>query len=74
MKCNIPKVKNRDLSRLYEALTQVKCCRCGRVIEVMSHSYAVLNFDKRRYENRLCVYCKEKEIDNEQREAENTLD
>lgn len=64
MKCNIPKVKNSNMNRLYEALTQIKCCKCGRVIEVMSEAYAVLHFDKKRYENRLCECCK-KGTDNE---------
>ena len=66
MKCNIPKVKEVDRQRLVEALTQVSCCKCGRLIEVMSVSYAVLNFDKKRYENKLCEKCR-KETDDEQR-------
>ena len=69
MKCNIPKVTNRDVRRISELLTNVKCCKCGRVIEVMSEAYAVLHFDKKRYENRLCVYC-ERGADNERREAD----
>ena len=64
MRCNIPKVKHRDMRRMTELLTRVKCCKCGQVIEVMSEAYAILNFDKKRYENRVCEKC--------QRESEDT--
>lgn len=68
MKCNLPKNKNlspREYRRLVDALTNVKCCRCGRMIEVMSFAYATMNFDKKRYENRLCDKCKEESEDTE---------
>ena len=70
MKCNIPKVKEVDRQRLIDALAQVRCCKCGRVVEVMSMPYVFLHFDKKRYENRLCKYCKE-EADNEQSDKNN---
>ena len=54
MKCNYHEIKDRDIRKLVEELTQVKCCKCGRVIELMSEAYAVRYFDKKRYENRLC--------------------
>lgn len=50
---------------MVDALTNVKCCRCGRMIEVMSFAYATMNFDKKRYENRLCDKCKEESEDTE---------
>lgn len=61
MKCNLPKAKRlsrEDQARLEEALTTVTCCRCGQAIEVMSLAYAMMNFDKNRYENRLCDNCR----------------
>ena len=61
MKCNLPKVKRmseKDMNRLAETLTNVRCCKCGRVMEVMSLAYATMNFDKNRYENRLCDECR----------------
>ena len=57
MKCNYHEIKDRDIRKLAEALTQVKCCKCGQVIEVMSEAFAVRYFDKKRYENRLCEEC-----------------
>ena len=66
MKCNLPKstrLRPKDYARITQALTEVKCCRCGRIIESMSFAYATLNFDKNRYENRLCKECtKESEV------------
>ena len=62
MKVIIPKSKPLTSNRkLVDALTNVKCCKCGRVIEVMSLAYATMHFDKKRYENRLCDKCKESE-------------
>jgi hypothetical protein len=60
MKCNIPKTTRlspRDFAKMSEALTEVMCCKCGKIIETMSFAYATLNFDKNRYENRLCEKC-----------------
>lgn len=62
MKCNYHEVKDRDIRRLTEALTQVKCCKCGKVIEVMSEAYAVLYFDRKRYENRFCEECEKEGV------------
>jgi hypothetical protein len=68
MKCNIPKRKKmteREYNRMVEALTQVRCCKCGYTIEVMSFAYATMNFNKKRYENRLCDKCKKESEDTE---------
>ena len=61
MNCIIRKRKKmtyREYYRMVEALTQVHCCKCGETIEVMSFAYATMNFNKKRYENRLCDKCK----------------
>lgn len=66
MKCIIPKSKRlsqKDYDRMVEKLTQVNCCKCGENIQVMSMAYATLNFDKRRYENKLCDKCKKESED-----------
>lgn len=68
MKCNIPKRKKlnpKEYDRIMQKLTQVNCCKCGRIIEVMSFAYATINFNKKRYENRLCDKCKEESEDTE---------
>ena len=53
------KLTEKDYDRIVEALTQVRCCKCGYTIEVMSLAYATTHFDKKRYENRVCDKCKE---------------
>ena len=61
MKCNIPKhkrLKPSEYRRIVDKLTNVNCCKCGRTIEVMSFAYATMNFDRKRYENRLCDKCR----------------
>ena len=61
MKCNIPKrkkLKPNEYRRILDAITNVKCCKCGRIIEVMSFAYATMHFDRKRYDNKLCDKCK----------------
>lgn len=61
MKCNMPKQKPllfKDCRKIVDALTNVKCCKCGETIEVMSLAYATTYFNKKRYKNRLCDKCK----------------
>ena len=68
MKVIIPKSKPltpNQYRKLVETLTQVNCCKCGRNIQVMSMAYATLNFDKKRYENKLCDKCKKESEDTE---------
>ena len=64
MKVIVPKSKPLtcdEYKTLVDTLTNVKCCKCGETIEVMSVAYATMHFDKKRYENRLCDKCKESE-------------
>lgn len=68
MKCNRPKrkkLKPEEYDRIVQKLTEVHCCKCGRIIEVMSFAYATMNFNKKRYENRVCDKCKEEREDTE---------
>lgn len=60
MRCNIPKHKplsDRDQQKITDAITTVRCCKCGQTISIMSVAYALTNFDKKRYKNRLCKKC-----------------
>ena len=64
MKCNMPKHKplsSKDYRKIVDAITNVRCCKCGETVEVMSMAYATINFDKKRYENRLCDKCKKEQ-------------
>lgn len=68
MKVIIPKSKPltpNQHRKLVDTLTNVKCCKCGELIEVMSLAYATMNFNKKRYENRLCDKCKAESEDTE---------
>jgi C4-type Zn-finger protein len=55
------RIKPEDYRKIVDALTNVKCCKCGRTIQVMSFAYATMHFDRKRYENKLCEKCKESE-------------
>ena len=57
MKCNISKVKDRDMRRLHEELCKLRCLKCGSVIgEYHSPFFMIYDFQNKRA--RLCDKCK----------------
>lgn len=57
MKCNLPKsTSRRDMKRLHDELCNLRCCKCGAVIEKYESPFFMIYERSKR--NRLCKKCK----------------